>query len=38
MTFKNDELMDENWYVDQKYHLLIKRCGASQDDIDEIEE
>ena len=36
--FDNDELEEKHRYMEQKYHSLIKRMGASQDDIDAIEE
>lgn len=38
MTFDNDEIDEKCQYLEQKYHALIKRMGASQDDIDAIEE
>ena len=38
ITFQNDELDEHIKYIEQKYHALIKRCGASQEDIDAIEE
>lgn len=38
MTFENDELEEKHLYLEQKYHALIKRMGASQEDIDGIEE
>jgi hypothetical protein len=38
ITFDNDELEEKQMYLEQKYHALIKRMGASQEDIDGIEE
>lgn len=38
MTFENDEIDEKCQYLEQKYHALIKRLGASQEDIDAIEE
>ena len=38
ITFENDELEEKYMYLEQKYHALIKRMGASQEDIDAIEE
>jgi chromosome segregation ATPase len=38
LTFKCDELEEKLRYTEQKYHALIKRMGASQQDIDHIEE
>jgi len=37
ITFENDELEEKYMYLEQKYHALIKRMGASQEDIDPIE-
>ena len=37
-TFSNDELDEKCKYLEQKYHALVKRMGASQEDIDFIEE
>ena len=38
ITFDNDELEEKYKYLEQKYHALIERMGASQEDIDSIEE
>jgi len=38
ITFENDEFEEKLMYLEQKYHALIKRMGASQEDIDAIEE
>lgn len=38
MTFRCDELEEKLRYTEQKYHALINRLGASQQDIDHIEE
>jgi chromosome segregation ATPase len=38
LTFQCDELDEKLMYMEQKYHALIKRMGASQQDIDRIEE
>ena len=38
VTFDNDELEEKNRYLEQKYHALIERLGASQEDIDLFEE
>lgn len=38
ITFDNDELEEKLKYLEQKYHALIERMGASQEDIDYIEE
>lgn len=34
----NDEMDEKIKYIEQKYHALVKRMGASQEDIDMIEE
>lgn len=38
LTFENDEVDEKCQYLEQKYHALVKRMGASQEDIDAIEE
>jgi len=38
LTFENDEIDEKCQYLEQKYHALVKRMGASQEDIDAIEE
>ena len=38
LTFQCDEMEEKLKYMEQKYHALIKRMGASQQDIDHIEE
>jgi len=38
VTFDNDEFDEKMRYTEQKYHALIRRMGASQEDIDCIEE
>jgi len=38
VNFENDELDEKSKYLEQKYHALVKRLGASQEDIDSIEE
>ena len=38
MTFANDEQEEQYGYLEQKYHALVRRMGASQEDIDAIEE
>lgn len=38
LAFENDEIDEKCQYLEQKYHALVKRMGASQEDIDAIEE
>lgn len=38
ITFDNDEFEEKFKYLEQKYHALIERMGASQEDIDFIDE
>lgn len=38
MTFANDEAEERCDYLESKYHALVRRMGASQEDIDAIEE
>ena len=38
MTFANDEVEERCDYLESKYHALVRRMGASQEDIDAIEE
>jgi predicted nuclease with TOPRIM domain len=38
ITFDNDEIEEKFKYLEQKYHALIERMGASQEDIDLIDE
>lgn len=37
-TFTQDELDEKCKYLEQKYHALVKRMGASQEDIDMVDE
>jgi chromosome segregation ATPase len=38
MTFAQDEICEKLKYLEAKYHALVKRMGARQQDIDHIEE
>jgi hypothetical protein len=38
LTFANDEAEERCDYLESKYHALVRRMGASQEDVDAVEE
>ena len=38
MTLENDELKEKSRYMEHRYHSLVQRMGASQEDLQAIEE
>lgn len=37
MTLENDELIEKINFVEHKYHSLVQKLGASQEEINAIE-
>jgi hypothetical protein len=38
VRLENDELKERLRFIDQKYTSLVQRCGASPEDLQEIDE
>lgn len=37
LTFANDELIEKLHYMERRFQSLVQRCGASQEDLEAVE-
>ena len=38
LTLENDEFQEKIRFMEQKYHSLVERMGASQEDLNAVEQ